>query len=76
MLWTWLRYWQWDRPAAQRMGRALEEFGLVWIEEPLDAYDARGMPLSPRRWTRRSLRARCSRASPGTRSCCGTRRWT
>ncbi|MGO4752334.1 mandelate racemase/muconate lactonizing enzyme family protein, partial [Streptomyces sp. 2MCAF27] len=33
---------QWDRPAAQRMGRALEEFGLVWIEEPLDAYDARG----------------------------------
>ncbi|MFX4292590.1 L-talarate/galactarate dehydratase [Streptomyces bohaiensis] len=33
---------QWDRPTAQRMGRALEEFGLVWIEEPLDAYDARG----------------------------------
>ncbi|MDP9792389.1 L-alanine-DL-glutamate epimerase-like enolase superfamily enzyme [Catenuloplanes nepalensis] len=33
---------QWDRPAAQRMGRALEEFGLVWIEEPLDAYDAEG----------------------------------
>ncbi|MER6143260.1 mandelate racemase/muconate lactonizing enzyme family protein [Streptomyces sparsogenes] len=33
---------QWDRPTAQRMGRALEEFGLGWIEEPLDAYDARG----------------------------------
>lgn len=33
---------QWDRPAAQRMGRALEEFGLVWIEEPLDAYDSAG----------------------------------
>ncbi|MFD7924078.1 mandelate racemase/muconate lactonizing enzyme family protein [Streptomyces sp. NPDC059740] len=33
---------QWDRPTAQRMGRAMEEFGLVWIEEPLDAYDARG----------------------------------
>ena len=33
---------QWDRPAALRMGRALEEFGLVWIEEPLDAYDAVG----------------------------------
>ncbi|MFI8537523.1 mandelate racemase/muconate lactonizing enzyme family protein [Streptomyces aquilus] len=33
---------QWDRPTAQRMGRALEEFGLVWIEEPLDAYDAQG----------------------------------
>ncbi|MFD7447049.1 mandelate racemase/muconate lactonizing enzyme family protein [Streptomyces sp. NPDC059909] len=33
---------QWDRPTAQRMGRALEEFGLVWIEEPLDAYDAKG----------------------------------
>jgi L-talarate/galactarate dehydratase len=33
---------QWDRPAALRMGRALEEFGLVWLEEPLDAYDAQG----------------------------------
>ncbi|MFJ8883099.1 mandelate racemase/muconate lactonizing enzyme family protein [Streptomyces sp. NPDC102402] len=33
---------QWDRPTAQRMGRALEDFGLVWIEEPLDAYDAQG----------------------------------
>ncbi|GIF38726.1 galactarate dehydratase /L-talarate dehydratase [Actinoplanes xinjiangensis] len=33
---------QWDRPTAQRIGRALEEFGLVWIEEPLDAYDAEG----------------------------------
>ncbi|MFC7304381.1 mandelate racemase/muconate lactonizing enzyme family protein [Streptomyces monticola] len=33
---------QWDRPTAQRMGRALEEFGLGWIEEPLDAYDAQG----------------------------------
>jgi len=33
---------QWDRPTAMRMGKALEEFGLVWIEEPLDAYDAEG----------------------------------
>ncbi|MFB4307548.1 mandelate racemase/muconate lactonizing enzyme family protein [Actinomadura sp. GTD37] len=33
---------QWDRPAALRMGRALEAFGLTWIEEPLDAYDAAG----------------------------------
>ncbi|MFJ3673844.1 mandelate racemase/muconate lactonizing enzyme family protein [Streptomyces sp. NPDC090106] len=33
---------QWDRPTAQRMGRALEEFDLVWIEEPLDAYDTQG----------------------------------
>jgi L-alanine-DL-glutamate epimerase-like enolase superfamily enzyme len=33
---------QWDRPTALRMGRALEEFDLVWIEEPLDAYDVRG----------------------------------
>jgi L-alanine-DL-glutamate epimerase-like enolase superfamily enzyme len=33
---------QWDRPAAQRMGRALEDFDLTWIEEPLDAYDAEG----------------------------------
>ncbi len=33
---------QWDRPTAARVGRALEELGLVWIEEPLDAYDAEG----------------------------------
>jgi L-alanine-DL-glutamate epimerase-like enolase superfamily enzyme len=33
---------QWDRPTAQRMGRIFEEYGLVWIEEPLDAYDAEG----------------------------------
>ena len=33
---------QWDRTTALRMGRRLEEFDLVWIEEPLDAYDAEG----------------------------------
>jgi L-alanine-DL-glutamate epimerase-like enolase superfamily enzyme len=33
---------QWDRPTAMRVGRRLEEFDLVWIEEPLDAYDAEG----------------------------------
>ncbi|GAB3764913.1 L-talarate/galactarate dehydratase [Microlunatus parietis] len=33
---------QWDRGTALRMGRQLEPFGLVWIEEPLDAYDAAG----------------------------------
>ncbi|HCM28423.1 MAG TPA: enolase [Treponema sp.] len=33
---------QWDRPAALRMGRILEELNLEWIEEPLDAYDAEG----------------------------------
>ena len=33
---------QWDRPTAMRVGRALEQFNLVWIEEPLDAYDAQG----------------------------------
>jgi L-alanine-DL-glutamate epimerase-like enolase superfamily enzyme len=33
---------QWDRPTAQRVGRRLEEFDLVWIEEPLDAYDFEG----------------------------------
>lgn len=33
---------QWDRATALRMGRALDEFNLVWIEEPLDAYDAIG----------------------------------
>ncbi|WP_105567213.1 L-talarate/galactarate dehydratase [Microbacterium halophytorum] len=33
---------QWDRTTALRMGRRLEELDLVWIEEPLDAYDAEG----------------------------------
>jgi L-alanine-DL-glutamate epimerase-like enolase superfamily enzyme len=33
---------QWDRPTAQRMCRTFEEFNLVWIEEPLDAYDHEG----------------------------------
>ncbi len=33
---------QWDRPTAHRFGRILEQFNLVWIEEPLDAYDAEG----------------------------------
>jgi len=33
---------QWDRPTALRFGRVLEQFDLVWIEEPLDAYDAEG----------------------------------
>lgn len=33
---------QWDRPTAQRMCRTLEGFNLVWIEEPLDAYDYEG----------------------------------
>jgi L-alanine-DL-glutamate epimerase-like enolase superfamily enzyme len=33
---------QWDRATATRMGRIFEEFGLAWIEEPLDAYDIEG----------------------------------
>ena len=33
---------QWDRPTAQRMCRVFESFDLVWIEEPLDAYDHEG----------------------------------
>ena len=33
---------QWDRPTAQRMCRTFEKFNLVWIEEPLDAYDHEG----------------------------------
>ncbi|MDF9750519.1 mandelate racemase/muconate lactonizing enzyme family protein [Arthrobacter sp. ES3-54] len=33
---------QWNRTTAIRMGLALEEHGLTWIEEPLDAYDADG----------------------------------
>ena len=33
---------QWDRPTAQRMCRVFEPMNLVWIEEPLDAYDHAG----------------------------------
>ena len=33
---------QWDRSTAQRMCRVFEDFNLVWIEEPLDAYDHSG----------------------------------
>ena len=33
---------QWDRARARRMCRELEAFELVWIEEPLDAWDAVG----------------------------------
>lgn len=36
---------QWDRTTAMRMGRALEQFELQWIEEPLDAYDVEGHAL-------------------------------
>ncbi|MFC9436646.1 mandelate racemase/muconate lactonizing enzyme family protein [Nocardia sp. NPDC057030] len=36
---------QWDRATARRMCRAFEPFGLVWIEEPLDAYDFDGHAL-------------------------------
>jgi L-alanine-DL-glutamate epimerase-like enolase superfamily enzyme len=33
---------QWDRARARRMCRELEQFDLIWIEEPLDAWDAVG----------------------------------
>ncbi|OPG73186.1 enolase [Pseudomonas ogarae] len=33
---------QWDRPTARRMCRRLEPLNLIWIEEPLDCYDAEG----------------------------------
>ncbi|MCW8114196.1 L-talarate/galactarate dehydratase [Yersinia intermedia] len=33
---------QWDRETAIRIGRKMEAFNLVWIEEPLDAYDVEG----------------------------------
>ena len=33
---------QWDRATARRTGRALEQFGLAWIEEPLDCQDVTG----------------------------------
>ncbi|CAM4013951.1 Enolase [Bordetella tumbae] len=36
---------QWDRQKATRACRALEQFDLTWIEEPLDAYDFEGHAL-------------------------------
>jgi L-talarate/galactarate dehydratase len=33
---------QWDRVTAQRFGRLVEPLNLLWIEEPLDAYDSEG----------------------------------
>lgn len=33
---------QWDYTTALRAGRQLDEFGLVWLEEPLSAYDHEG----------------------------------
>lgn len=33
---------QWDRATARRFGRRMDEYDLVWIEEPLDAYDVEG----------------------------------
>lgn len=33
---------QWDRATALRMGRAMDPHNLIWIEEPLDAYDVAG----------------------------------
>ena len=39
---------QWDRPTANRMCRILEQFDLVWIEEPLDASDAEGHAILAR----------------------------
>jgi L-alanine-DL-glutamate epimerase-like enolase superfamily enzyme len=33
---------QWDRATALRFGRRVEALNLLWIEEPLDAYDSEG----------------------------------
>lgn len=33
---------QWDRPIAKRVGRALDEFGLEFLEEPLASNDTEG----------------------------------
>ncbi len=33
---------QWDRTTALRMGSAMEQYNLQWLEEPLDAYDVIG----------------------------------
>ena len=58
---------QWDRATALRMGRQLEEFNLVWIEEPLDAYDFEGHTL-PASWTLPSPPAKCWPPSRSTRA--------
>ncbi|MDF2992140.1 MAG: mdlA [Microbacterium sp.] len=34
---------QWDRTSALRHGRVLDQFGLTWIEEPIDAHDFAGL---------------------------------
>src|SRR5690606_4281003 len=33
---------QWDRTTAMRIGRQLDDLGLTWLEEPVDAYDVEG----------------------------------
>lgn len=33
---------QWDRATAMKAGKQLDEFNLIWIEEPVDAYDVDG----------------------------------
>ncbi|MDR3536668.1 MAG: mandelate racemase/muconate lactonizing enzyme family protein [Acetobacteraceae bacterium] len=33
---------QWDRPTAKRIGKTLDQFGLVFLEEPLASDDAEG----------------------------------
>ena len=58
---------QWDRARARRMCRELEAYDLVWIEEPLDAWDAVGhADLSPTSSTPRSRPVRCSRRCRST----------
>lgn len=42
---------QWNRIRAMRMGQELEQHDLVWIEEPLDAWDAQGHADLSRRLT-------------------------
>lgn len=34
---------QWDRTSALHHGRVLDQFGLTWIEEPIDAHDFEGL---------------------------------
>lgn len=33
---------QWNRTTAMRMGKILDQYNLIWLEEPLDAYDVDG----------------------------------
>ena len=66
---------QWDRTTALRMGRALEELELAWIEEPLDAHDLDGHAALAAQLVTRSVVARCSPVRPTPVPSSSAARW-